>query len=412
MSAMKIAFTADLHFERGGDSGVTQYQKSFGEMIAGMIQRGAQVAVFGGDIFNRWYSFNPRTFRIVADGLEALIQQGIQVFVLAGNHDYDISGTFPAIMPLEKLGAHVITKPSTEFVHYAIGEGKNQTVIDSAHLTFIPWVTKGMAKEAGIDLKQPTEVINENIWNHFVHPILEKAKDERGIHKSYLFFHASIFGADMGAMRCIEAVDFTLYPDRLAEYGFDRMVGGHFHRRQEHKGVHYVGSMERQNFGERDNPTGWMLINSDSYEFIELKTPLRFMEYSWDFTDPEHPYDQFVGYMNAVKKAKAPDNASVKFKYKIRRNDPFDRAAVINWFYEAGAASVVIEPEYVEEVQYRTEIKAEQDFLTQFEVWREANPDKDSDGKLLDLLERERKAGFPDEIDREFVNNIMNGGGA
>lgn len=407
---MKIGFAADLHFERGGDAGVTQYQKSFGEMIAGMIQRGINVAVFGGDIFNRWHSFNPRTFRIVADGLEQLIRQGIRVYMLAGNHDYDISGTFPAIMPFEKLGVEIVIRPHSEVVSNTSTEKMGpffNDVNESALFTFLPWVTKGMAKEAGIDLKQSTETINDEIFKHFVIPILESERNKQGKYKtSCLFFHASIFGADMGSMRCIEAVDFTLYPDLIAEYGYTHVVGGHFHRRQEHKGIIYVGSMERQNFGEKDNPTGWLLLDGSNREFVELKSPLRYTEISFDFTQ-DGDFDALMARINAEK---ATDNASLKLKYKIRRNEPFDRARVLKALYDAGAASVVLEPEYIEEVQSRTEIKAEQDFLTQFEIWRAANPDKDPNGEMLALLDRERMVGFPAETTNEMIDSIMNGG--
>lgn len=393
---MKIGVAADLHFERGGDTGVIQYAKSFHEICVGMVERGINSAVFAGDIFNRWYSFNPRTFDVIMKELLFLKCNNVSVYMMAGNHDYDIAGLFPAIAPFSELNIPIITKPTIY-------------PVDDTMLVFIPWITKGMAKNKGIDLKQTSELINEQIFNQIVLPTLNESnelKNNNTYKHSYMFFHASIFGADMGSSRCIEAVDFTLSPEMLKDYGFDLMVGGHFHRRQNFNGMIYVGSMERQNFGEKDNPTGWMLINGNNHEFIELESPLKYSEVSWDFTT-DGDFDILMSKLNSGMNI---HNTSMKLKYKIRRNDPFDRPRVLKSLYEAGATSVVLEPEYVEEAQSRTEIKAGQDFMTQFNLWRGANIEKDPDGEMLALLELERMAGFPDVTTKEHVAEMLKGG--
>jgi DNA repair exonuclease SbcCD nuclease subunit len=261
-----------------------------------------------------------------------------------------------------------------------------------------------MALKAGLNLKTDVDSINEQIAKHFVFPQL---KNPDPAHDSLLIFHASIFGMDMGESKCVAGVDFTLNPNWLTGRGFDHIVGGHFHRRQEVDGIHYVGSMERQTFGEKDNPTGWMLIDGKKHEFIELETPMRFVELEFDFTDE---FQQGATYLEKVIRDTYMQNAAVKVKYRMRKNDPFDRARLMRDLYAAGALSVVMEAEYVEEIQFRTqEIKAGQDILTQFKIWKDVNVDKDADGELESLLMREVQNGFPADVEKSYLTEIMNG---
>jgi len=395
---MKTAVAADLHFGRGGERGVTQYRESFREMIDGIISHGVHVAIFAGDTFNRWSWFNPRTFCIVAEGIRRLREKNIVVIMLAGNHDYDLAGTEPAIAPFADLGARIVTEP--EWIPLGIG-GTPEIL----NIFAVPWITKGMALKAGLNLKTDVESINEQIAKHFVFPQL---KNPDPAQDSLLIFHASIFGMDMGSSTCVSGVDFTLNPDWLNGRGFNHIIGGHFHRRQKKDGIHYVGSMERQTFGERDNPCGWMLLDGKEYEFIELEKPMRFVEISFDlteeFTSGQPPITDFTIGVD-VK------NAAVKVKYRMRKNDPFDRARLLRELYGAGALSVIMEVEYIEEIQLRTqEIKAEQDILTQFKIWKEMNPDKDADGELEALLMRELQNSFPDDVDKSYLTGMMNGG--
>lgn len=388
---MKIGICADLHFGRGGEAGLGQHRKSFREMIRGMISEEVELCIVVGDVFEKYHHFSAPIFSILAAGFGLLNAQGVQTIIVAGNHDYDRSGLSCAVEPLAEIdGVLVFTTPAN-------------AMINKTSLVLIPWLTKSHAVEADIDLGRPNDEINFELVKKYVEPALDSAPGG-----AVCVFHASVFGGDMGAAVCASGIDFTLHPDWLTGREFAHIIGGHFHRRQviAHAGeeIIYVGSMERNTFGERDNPTGWLLLDGTAARFVELKTTKRFTEYSEDFTIP----GAFEAFMAADRNIRGH---AVKIKYRIAREMPFDRAALIDRIEEQGATPTpILEAEYTDTEQARTDIRAGDDMMSQFMAWREVNRDKDADNRLLEILRRELKTGFPIETTDEHLELMMDSG--
>lgn len=384
---MKIGVIGDLHFGRGGNVGIQRYEESLKEIVDEMIWKGVKVCVIVGDVFEQFAWFNAKTYMVVGSQLRRLRENLIDIYILAGNHDYDISGLFSAVEPFSDLGCQVVNKPIN-------------VIKDDCLFTFLPWITKGIAKQGGIDFK--SKDVNGQIIQKMVKPVIDESEGKKGKVR-IAFFHASVFGADYGSNKCVESFDFTISGDMFK--GYTHVVGGHFHKRQEYNGVMYVGAMQRNTFGEKDNDCGWLMIDGSERVFIDIKSSIRFIQYDWNFVEGGEESEVNVEKL-LNESAKAVSNAHVKVRYKAD-GDVVDRNRVDAVFRKAGALSVVVEADYGKIERARTEVSAEQDLITQFREWVKANDGIDKDGYLEKLLRKEAELGFVEQVGEDYFEKRM-----
>lgn len=391
MNTTKIGVAADLHFGRGGWAGLNQYQTSFREMVAGMIAAGVDYAIFAGDLYQQFAWFNPRTFDMVADGFQELKDAGITVEIIPGNHDYDTTGAYSAVDPFRRMG---IT------VHKEIYGNK----YGNCWLTFIPWIPKIGLKAKEVNTALDAQDMAFEIHEKIVIPALENNFKSRALagfvnQPSICIFHASLIGFSPCATAAnIVGTDFMLDPAKVMQYGFNLMVGGHFHRTQSNKAnnVMYVGSMERNDFGEKDNPTGWLELSiKDSGDIAKTYYKLETTQRYYEIGDPNDPPP--VG--TSIEDMKG---AFVKIRPHLSRHETLDREALAKDFYAAGALNVIIEPVYVDVEQARSaDIRVDQSIAEQFECWAKENETKATDA-VKGLLKYENENSFPVEVEPSY----------
>jgi len=374
----KIVVAADLHFGRGGKTGISQYSRTFEEMITRMIEQVPKYAVFAGDIFQKESAFTPETFHeILLSGFVKLLVAGCQVIIMAGNHDYDSTGAKHALAPFTRFkGIHVVDKIES-------------ISTDEYFMVFIPWITKVGLKALAVNTTLDAQDIVFEIHEKIVKPTIAKHvsdfKETMQMAKtSVCFFHASLVGfSPSDNEHMIAGTDFVLDPEYLESHGFAHVVGGHFHRRQVKGRTAYVGAMERADFGEKDNPNGFMVIEGGRREWIELQGGQKFKEIAWVLKGGDYAYID------------GPKGFHIKLRPSMSRHDILDREFFRKQLMADGALSVVFEPEYTDEIQVRSDaIKAEAPAGEQLAVWVKENPDKGMNGLIEKLYAWEVETGF------------------
>jgi len=381
----KVAVAADLHFGRGDERGIAQYRRSFEEMITGMVSRNINLAVFAGDIFDRYHTFNADSFTIFASGINRLIAAGAHVAVLSGGHDYrnDGANAVRALRPV--AGMDCFIEPAM-MPYNDIG----------VFLVAVPWITRAAIKANPENYRLNAEQVAEKTFTDIVAPFLADAKAAVDNARSLgmltvMSFHATLIGGELGNEAYITPTDFTIDPAAMVATGVDHIAGGHFHRRQDVRGAWYVGSMERNTYGEAGNPTGWMLIEDQGRTFVELESSASFQTVKVE-----------VG--QSVEDQKFSGN--VRVVVKLDHKTSVDLVAMKEGIEKGGADSVKIVTEYVDaaEMVRSKDIRSDYSESDLFAAWREASG-KDGDGRLQRLYDFESLQGFVAVPDREYFDS-------
>lgn len=192
---------------------------------------GGDTMIHCGDAFHVRGAISPTVLNPVLEMYKNIVQMGIKVYMISGNHDLETENSnslASSITALQGVGVHVIS------------EGDHQ-IVDGVHWHFIPWVK---------DLAQlRAKIKNVASW---VEP-----KD-----KHVLVLHAPLNGVITGMP------DHGLQPHEFASLPFQRVFLGHFHN---HKSfatlggseVTSVGALTHQSWSDVDNLSGYILYYPD-----------------------------------------------------------------------------------------------------------------------------------------------------
>lgn len=387
--ATKLGICADLHFGRGGEVQVPQYRRSFNEMILQMIDAGIGALFVAGDTFDKYGWFTPDTVDILMAGFQRLQKElGCSIHIIQGSHDLYRDGVKSAISVFEKIGVYV----HDEIEHLTVG-------YEEYRISLIPWITKVALKAADVNANYAGNEMCREIHNKIVMPSLKQNGVKPG-HTNICIFHASLIGFSPTEFDApIIGTDFLLDPAQIMPLGYDLMIGGHFHRRQSQGNVHYVGSMERNNFAEADYLTGWALIEGNIVTWKELTGPQQYIEYVGELGQDFHSEIGEIDF----------NNVAVKLKISCSRHDDINEEGLRLPFINAGARLVKVEREYTDEVQVRTDIRAEQSIEQQFKTWESVNPDMAQGGVLSFVDGLEGQNDYPANVSDNYFDGILEG---
>ena len=283
---MKLLHFADLHLgidnygtqdaATGVSSRSLDFLRALDAIIARAIDEPADAVLFAGDMFkNR--DPNPTLQRELARRIARLVQAGVPIVLLVGNHDLPGAiGRATAADIYEALniqGVHVIRNPGAVRVETASGP---------LQIVGVPWITRSTAlvQEAfralgDVDLD---EAIRAGISNQVRTLAREFDPDVPAV----LLAHVSLQGADFGLERALMlGGDVTVGSDDLSASAFDYVALGHIHKHQSlgiRPPVVYAGSPERIDFGEEGEPKGYVWVKIEeadggrktTWEFVEL----------------------------------------------------------------------------------------------------------------------------------------------
>lgn len=245
---MKSLITGDLHLGLMVDgflvngrtnSRLIEQMKIIGDMIDYMLINGVELFIVAGDIFhtNRPTSLCLSMF---IDKINKIVSCGIEVIIIGGNHDFNMSGA-SSIEPIKEA---------------YVNNDKVHVFSDIPHvlygMLFVPYFSDDKRKNV-------TNKVDELMCK---------------FGPKYMIGHASIGGAVVGTedfMIANSKSSFINIPN-----GISRVMLGHIHKPQEFFvgkiPIDYTGSIISIDFGERDDNKSFMVFDdkNNTIERIDI----------------------------------------------------------------------------------------------------------------------------------------------
>lgn len=249
--------------------------------------RGGKRIYNAGDVFHVRGSIAPSVLNPVQDAYKKLVDDGFEVFILAGNHDLESKESArvsSAITSLEKVGCKIINEPMID-----LAEG----------VAMIPWIQSIKALKEAIEAIDPAD-----------RPNLD------------LFIHAPLDGTIIGLP------DHGLDPAWLQTLGFRRVFSGHYHHHKDFGGgVYSIGASTHQTWGDVGSKAGYLIVDGPKVEYRASHAP-EFVEIDSEVDPAEIPLIADGNYVRA----------------KINSNKSSDIEALRGYLLDNGAKGVTIVP--------------------------------------------------------------------
>jgi exonuclease SbcD len=267
---VRIAHLADTHIgmenygrinpETGLNQRLHDFLNSLDQALDAAVEADVDLVVFAGDIY-KTRDPTPTHQREFARRVRNLTQRGIQVVLVAGNHDIPLSAgrassvdifralEVPGVTVARTLRTHVIDTPRA---------GPVQVVA-------FPWAVRSLV------LAQP-EFKNHSIAE-LNQIMIELTRDRLRVEADQLnaelpaivVGHAHLFGARIGTERLLTMGSDPMYDLQTFDLPHvDFVALGHIHKHQAlsyaSPQVVYAGSIDRVDFGEEGEDKGWVYI--------------------------------------------------------------------------------------------------------------------------------------------------------
>ena len=303
---MLIVHTADIHIgveNYGRPDPVTKtstrlvdFLGTLDEVVTFASENSADIVLFCGDAYK---SRNPNQThqREFAKRIYSLANNGIQVFLLIGNHDSpNIPGPASALDIFPTLNIPNVHIGSTLTTHLI------ETKSGPIQIVSLPWVRKGQFMSSANTDQLSTEELNSTIQSMLTTEISYQASNLDPDIPSILSGHVSIDSARTSSEKSMMlGNDYVLLKSSVALPQFDYVALGHIHKYQllnETPKVVYPGSLQRIDFGEEKDVKGFCSIHLDptkktgqretSYEFIPVNARrMVTIKITLDEIDPE-----------------------------------------------------------------------------------------------------------------------------
>lgn len=210
-----------------------------------------------GDLFHVRGQIAPSVMNPTLELFEEIVERGIVVRVIPGNHDLESKETHRltnAVQALKGLGVEVVNETK---------------IFEDDKVIMIPWVDKlDDLRHTMLDVRMD----------------LEDDPNDPGYapQEEYtLMIHAPLNGV-------INIPDNGLTPDELDDLGFKRVLCGHYHN---HKifdgGVISVGALTHQSYRDIDSLAGYIQIDDDDALTHHVTSAPKFIEFDPDWTEEE-----------------------------------------------------------------------------------------------------------------------------
>lgn len=212
----KAAVFTDIHFglKSNSISHNTDCNNFIDWFIATAKEQGCETCLFLGDFHHNRSTINVLTLNYVMVGLEKLNDAFEKVYFLPGNHDLYYKDR-------RDIQSATWAKHLTNFV--IINEWFKED-----NVTIVPWLLTG-------DHKKIKKIKTKYVFGHFELP--------------HFFMNANITMPEHGDLR---REDFSS--------GIDHVFSGHFHKRQTHKNITYIGNAFPHNYADADDDERGMMV--------------------------------------------------------------------------------------------------------------------------------------------------------
>jgi exonuclease SbcD len=265
---MKILHLADLHIgvenygrvdpATGLHSRLTDYLERLDEAIALGLDAGVHLVLIAGDIYKNRQP-NPTHQREFARRINRLRSAGVPVFILTGNHDISPSlGRAHSVEIFDALGVEGVTIADRPRLHTI------PTAAGPLQIIAVPWVTRHSLLTRDDMREVSFAELEYELRRRLERFVEQKAAELDPNLPAIVAFHGSVDGAALGSERAMTlGQDLVLPRSALAQPGVAYVALGHIHK---HQALHhdppmvYPGSIERVDFGERDEPKGCVVV--------------------------------------------------------------------------------------------------------------------------------------------------------
>jgi DNA repair protein SbcD/Mre11 len=274
----RLAFSADWHVDEYGsrvdpETGLSarlmDYLKTAEFVSTEARRRGAEALVIAGDLSERRH---PSPW-LVARIQEAIAPGPARIVVTRGNHDNLKGGRWIGDVLARRDGWDAVDRPRV----IRIGD---VAICALGHLD-----RHWLRAQPGME-KVPDAEVYQALGDQFLtiaRGLYAEARTDYPDAACVLVCHQTLAGAHMSETQQAFLGDLGLVVDAraLAAIGFEGIVAGHLHRHQlvleDPCPVLYPGSIERVDFGEQNEPKGFVIADVKpgrfSWEFVE--TPAR-----------------------------------------------------------------------------------------------------------------------------------------
>lgn len=325
---IRFIHTADSHFgvenygkidqKMGIHTRLLDFDRAFQTCVAYAIQQNVDFFLFCGDAY-KTATPTPTQQKLLLCNFLKLYKAGIPVVIIVGNHDHPVSfGKIHALDIFSDLpvdGFHVISKPTTITL-----STKNGPV----SIVGIPWPTRNIIalNTHILSSDQVTQHIAKSVGS-IIHSLAQELDSTiPSILAGHLCVSSGVFSGS--EKRAIYGQDPLLLPSQLAIKPFDYVALGHLHRHQNlnqagYPAIVYSGSLERLDFGERNEEKGFCDVrildkNTTEYTFIPISTR-RFIQIEATLNAAENE-DHTIHILNELKKHVITE-AIVKIIYHV-----------------------------------------------------------------------------------------------
>jgi len=268
---VRILHFADIHLgmenygrldpATGLSTRVADFLARYDELVDYALHHDVDLVLFAGDAY-KTRDPSPTYQREFAKRLVRLVRGGIAVFLLVGNHDLPSARgratTMEIYDTLAVEGVVVARKP---------GVHRIETQGGPVQVAAVPWLVRShlLTRQdvQGLSVAQVEQEMTRKLVA-MVDTFAEDAAADPDT-PAILTAHATVSSAKFGSERNVMlGHDYVLPLGTLARPPFRYVALGHIHKHQalaDDPPVIYAGSLERIDFGEEDQPKGFVVVD-------------------------------------------------------------------------------------------------------------------------------------------------------
>jgi len=270
---VKIIHFADLHLgvenygridpDTGLSSRLSDFLSALDQLIDYALESSADLVLFCGDAYKTREPSQTQQ-REFAKRINILATNNIPVFLLAGNHDMPNASwraTTTEIFDTLAVKNIYVSSNRPDIYHIPTANGNVQVVA-------VPWLRRSSLLNREDYKNLNLEQVNEKMQEALTRVISEKAATLDPSLPAILAAHVWVTAAKVGSESLMSiGQEPAVLLSNIALPAFDYVALGHIHKQQvlsENPPVVYSGSLERVDFGEKDEEKGFYVVDIES----------------------------------------------------------------------------------------------------------------------------------------------------
>lgn len=284
---MKVRIFGDIHLRK--EEPFFTVAKDVLDLAGKDLVKGDKL-IFLGDFFHTSRPY-PEEIRVAKKYFDKWETEGIDVSILAGNHEYHAGRDTYAEQLFEEHEVHFFDKVHLESVES----------LDCSFL-FLPWISKARLLSMGYNSMK--EYYESDFLSSLSEGFLGKTV--------FLLYHFEDESTFTGLEKT--GVDLSILEDRLSDIGVSSVrIGGHIHLGDKN----YLGTPYATRKDESGGTFRYFEISDDGCEYVSLPTLLAYKEVEYDNLSSTR-FLPSVSYLLTIKNAPSSDSV---FEYvKGRKN--------------------------------------------------------------------------------------------